>query len=40
MENKILRIKMTNFYLESRDMTIFGKNPCQKVVKLHIYILP
>ena len=37
MENKILNIKMTNFYPESHDMTISGKSPHQKVVKLHLY---
>ena len=28
-------MEMTNFQPESRDMAIFGKSPCQKVVKLH-----
>ena len=37
MDNKILDMEMTNFELESRDMAIFGKSPCQKVVKLHLY---
>ena len=30
-------MEMTNFQPESRDMAIFGKSPCQKVVKLHLY---
>ena len=30
MENKILDKEMTNFQLESREMAIFGKSPCQK----------
>ena len=25
------------FQPESRDMAIFGRSPCQKVVKLHLY---
>ena len=37
MANKILNMKMTKFQPESRDMAIFGKSPCQKVVKLHLY---
>ena len=37
MDNKILNMEMTNFQPESRDMAIFGKSPCQKVVKLHLY---
>ena len=28
---------MTNSYPESRDMTISGKSPCQKVVKFYLY---
>ena len=28
---------MTNSEPDSRDMVIFGKSPCQKVVKLHLY---
>ena len=35
MENKILNMKITNFCPDSLDMTVFGKSPCQKVVKLH-----
>ena len=35
MDNRILKIKMTNFHPESRSMTIFGKSQCQKVVKLY-----
>ena len=30
-------MKMTNFHPESSDMAIFGKSPCQIVVKLHTY---
>ena len=37
MDSKILYMEMTNFQPESHDMAIFGKNPCQKVVKLHLY---
>ena len=37
MDNKILNMKMTNFLPESRDMAIFDKSPCQKVVKLRLY---
>ena len=36
MDNKILNMEMTNFQPESRDMAIFGKIPCEKVVKLHL----
>ena len=32
-------MEMTNFQPESRDMAIFGKYPCQKVVKF-AFILP
>ena len=35
--NKILNMEMTDFQPESRGMAIFGKYPCQKVVKLHLY---
>ena len=37
MDNKILNMEMTNFQPESSAMAIFGKSPCQKVVKLHLY---
>ena len=37
MDNKILNMEMINFKPESRDMAIFSKSPCQKVVKLHLY---
>ena len=37
MENKILNTKMKTFCSESGDMAIFGKGPCQKVTKLHLY---
>ena len=38
MDNKnILNKEMTNFQPESRVKAIFGKSPCQKVVKLHLY---
>ena len=38
MENKILYIKLTDFYPESSDMSIFGESPCQKVVKLQVLV--
>ena len=37
MDNKISNMKMTNYQPESRDMAIFCKSTCQKVVKLHLY---
>ena len=37
MEIQILNVKMTNFQAESCAVTIFGKGPCQKVIKLHFY---
>ena len=37
LDNKYLNMEMTNFQPESSDMAIFGKSPCQKVVKLHLY---
>ena len=37
MDNNTLNMKMTNFQPESLDMAIFGKSPCQKVDKLHLY---
>ena len=37
MKDKIVNMKMTNFYPESRDMTISAKGSCQEVVKLHLY---
>ena len=36
MENKILNMKKENCQPESRDMAIFGKSPCQNVVKFHL----
>ena len=38
MDNKILHMEITSFQPESRDMAIFGKSPCQKVVRNCIYI--
>ena len=37
MDNKISDMEITNSQPESRDMAIFGKSPCQKVVKFHLY---
>ena len=37
MDHNIINVEMTNFLPESRDMAIFGKSPCQKVVKLPLY---
>ena len=39
MKNKILNMKMTNFQLESRDMTTFGKKPMPKSGQIS-FILP
>ena len=36
MENKVLSTKMTNFYPELGDMTLFGNDPFQNVVKSHL----
>ena len=30
-------MEMTNFQPALRDMAIFRRSPCQKVVKLHLY---
>ena len=35
MENNISVVKITNFQAELSDMNISGKDPCQKVAKLH-----
>ena len=37
IDNNILNMEMTNFQPDLNGMAIFGKSPCQKVVKLHLY---
>ena len=37
MKNKTANTKLTNFYPESRKMTILGESLCQKVAKFHLF---